>query len=139
MAGRINVPAKCEVRSFTRFLQTEDWFMENDQCSCFLSDFKRLRRAILTSGDVLIHDITRPHSVVVTQQLLEQFKWDVSDHSAYSPDLVTSDFYLVPELKNWMGGQSFQKNEAIQSSVKDHLISTATRESETLSTGMINA
>ncbi|GBL74692.1 hypothetical protein AVEN_243576-1 [Araneus ventricosus] len=42
---------------------------------------------------------SHPHSVVVTQQLLEQFKWDVSDHPAYSPDIATSDFHLFPELK----------------------------------------
>ncbi|GBM95090.1 hypothetical protein AVEN_23811-1 [Araneus ventricosus] len=65
----------------------------------------------------LIHDNARPHNVV-TQQLLEQFKWD---GLAYSPDLVMSDFHLFQELKNWLGGQSFQKNEEIQSKVKAHL------------------
>ncbi|GBM25953.1 Histone-lysine N-methyltransferase SETMAR [Araneus ventricosus] len=86
---------------------------------------RRSRRAILTSGDVFIHDNARPHSAIVTQQLLEQFKWDVCDHPAYSPDLATSDFHLFPELKNSLGGQSFQKNEEIQSSIKAHLTSLA--------------
>ncbi|GBN17753.1 hypothetical protein AVEN_236958-1 [Araneus ventricosus] len=57
------------------------------------------------SGVVLIHDNAHLHSAVVTQQLLEQFKWDMSDHPAYSPDLETSDFHLFPELKNWLGGK----------------------------------
>ncbi|GBL95933.1 hypothetical protein AVEN_227157-1 [Araneus ventricosus] len=70
----------------------------------FCQTLRRLRRTILTSGVVLIHDNARPHSAVVTQRLLEQFKWDVSDHP-YSPDLATSDFHLFPELKNWLGGQ----------------------------------
>ncbi|GBL72915.1 hypothetical protein AVEN_211864-1, partial [Araneus ventricosus] len=35
---------------------------------------RRLRRAILTSGVVLIHNSARPHSDVVTQKLLQQFK-----------------------------------------------------------------
>ncbi|GBL96523.1 hypothetical protein AVEN_207753-1 [Araneus ventricosus] len=35
--------------------------------------------------------------------------------------LAPSDFQLLPELKNWLGGQSFQKNEEIQSKVKVHL------------------
>ncbi|GBN74742.1 hypothetical protein AVEN_172419-1 [Araneus ventricosus] len=80
---------------------------------------QRLRRAILTSG--VIHDNARPHNAVVTQQLLEQFRLDESDHTTYSPDLATSDFHLFPELKNWLGGQSFQKNEEIQSNVMAHL------------------
>ncbi|GBM89645.1 hypothetical protein AVEN_260664-1 [Araneus ventricosus] len=87
---------------------------------------RRLRRDILTSGVLLIHDNARPHSTAVTQQLLQQFKWDASDHPVYSPDIATSDFHLFPQLKNWLGGPSFQKNEEIQSKVKAHFISLVT-------------
>ncbi|GBM18834.1 hypothetical protein AVEN_203109-1 [Araneus ventricosus] len=79
----------------------------------------------MSSGVVLIHDNPRPHSNVVTQQILEQFKWDVSDYPAYSPDLATSDFHLFTELKKWLRGQSLQINEEIQSNVKVHLTSVA--------------
>ncbi|GBM17180.1 hypothetical protein AVEN_153288-1 [Araneus ventricosus] len=78
MAGRIDTPAKCELSSFIFFRQAEGLYGENYQYSCFLQDFTRLRRVILTSGDVLIHDNASPHSAVVTQQLLNQFKCDVS-------------------------------------------------------------
>ncbi|GBL91519.1 Transient receptor potential cation channel subfamily M member 1 [Araneus ventricosus] len=88
-----------------------------------LKTLRRLRTVILTSGAVLIHENARPHNAVVTQKLLEQFKWDVSYHPAYSPDLATSDFHLLPELKNCQGSQTFQKNEEIQSKVKDNLTS----------------
>ncbi|GBM77680.1 hypothetical protein AVEN_22393-1 [Araneus ventricosus] len=90
--------------SVIRFLQAEDWFVENDQCSCLLRIFRQLQRTILTSGDILIQNNFRPHIAVVTQHLLEQFKWDVYDHP-YSPDLATSDFHLFPELKDWLGGK----------------------------------
>ncbi|GBL91736.1 hypothetical protein AVEN_71375-1 [Araneus ventricosus] len=93
--------------------------MIKEAVSCLT--LRRLRRAILTSGVVLIHDNAHPHSSVVTQQLLEQFKRDVSDHPVYSPDLATSDFHLFPELKNSLGGQSFQKIEEIQSNIKARL------------------
>ncbi|GBN98073.1 hypothetical protein AVEN_198350-1 [Araneus ventricosus] len=76
---------------------------------------------VLTSVFPLIHDYSRPHSAVVIQNLLEQFKWDVSDHLTYSPDLAPSDFHLFSELKNWQGGQNFQSNEELQSKVKAHL------------------
>ncbi|GBO18051.1 hypothetical protein AVEN_189771-1 [Araneus ventricosus] len=81
-----------------------------------------LRRALLTAGDVLIHDKASPQNAAVPQKLLEQFKWNVSEHPVYSPDLAPSDFHLFPELKNWQGRQSFQKNE-IQRSIKAHLTS----------------
>ncbi|GBN35369.1 hypothetical protein AVEN_225765-1 [Araneus ventricosus] len=84
------------------------WKTINAAVSC--PTLRRLRRAIPTSGVVLTHENSHPHNVVETQQLLEQLKWEVSDHPAYSPDLVTSDSHLFPELDNWLGGQSFQKN-----------------------------
>ncbi|GBM64948.1 hypothetical protein AVEN_66134-1 [Araneus ventricosus] len=93
--------------------------MINAAVSC--QNLRRLPRAILTSGAALSHDNARLNCAVVTQQLLEQFKWDVSDHPAYSYDISTSNFPLFFEFRNWLGGQSFQKNKEIQSSVKDHL------------------
>ncbi|GBM83215.1 hypothetical protein AVEN_58295-1 [Araneus ventricosus] len=107
MAGRIDAPAKCELPSVKCFLQAERWFMGNEQCSCSLLDLTMTVKS--HSGVVLIHDNARPHSIVITQKLLEQFKLDVSDDPSYSPDLATSDFHLFLELKNWIGGQSFQK------------------------------
>ncbi|GBM78952.1 hypothetical protein AVEN_167657-1 [Araneus ventricosus] len=70
------------------------WETSNATVSC--RTLLRRRRAILTSGVVLIHDNARPHNAFVTQKLLEQFKWD----ALYSPDLARSDFHLFPELKN---------------------------------------
>ncbi|GBM00661.1 hypothetical protein AVEN_118012-1 [Araneus ventricosus] len=65
-----------------------------------------------------------------SRQLLEQFKWDICDHPAYKPDLETSDLNLFLELKQCLGGQSFQKYEDIQSNVKAHLTSLASTFSE---------
>ncbi|GBL90789.1 hypothetical protein AVEN_215530-1 [Araneus ventricosus] len=78
-----------------------------------------MRRAILTSAVVIIHNNSD------IQQLLKHFKWEMSDHPAYSPDLATSDFSLFPELMNCLGGQSFQNNEELQSKVKPLLTSQA--------------
>ncbi|GBN02509.1 hypothetical protein AVEN_211667-1, partial [Araneus ventricosus] len=55
----------------------------------------------------------------------QRVKWDVSNHPAYSPDLATSDFHLFSEWKNWLGGQSFLKNEDIQINVNAHFTSLA--------------
>ncbi|GBL85880.1 hypothetical protein AVEN_63200-1 [Araneus ventricosus] len=73
--GGIDVPSKWKLRSVNRFLKAEGWFAENDQCSCSCQTLRRLRRAILTSGAFFVHYNAHPHSAVVTQQLLERFKW----------------------------------------------------------------
>ncbi|GBM42150.1 hypothetical protein AVEN_99066-1 [Araneus ventricosus] len=80
--------------------------MINAVVSC--QNLRGLLRAIQTSGIALIQDNTRPHNAFITEKLPEQFKWNMSDHPAYSPDLATSDFHIFPEWKNWLGGQSFQ-------------------------------
>ncbi|GBL91197.1 hypothetical protein AVEN_195095-1 [Araneus ventricosus] len=123
MAGRIDAPAKCELRSVIRFLLAGGWFVEKINAAVSSQTSRRLRRAILTSGMAPIHEDARPHSADVTQQLLEQFKWGVFDHPTFGPDLVTSDFHLFLQLENWLGSQSSQKNEEIQSKVKTHLTS----------------
>ncbi|GBM86318.1 hypothetical protein AVEN_248212-1 [Araneus ventricosus] len=56
---------------------------------------------------------------------LEQFKWNMSDHPAYSTDLAQSDFHFFLELKTWLGGQTFQEKEELQSNFKAHLTSLA--------------
>ncbi|GBM07806.1 hypothetical protein AVEN_33093-1 [Araneus ventricosus] len=88
-------------------------------------DFTTTSKSHSDFSRYLIPDNARPHGAVVTQQLLGQIKWDVSYHSTYSPDIATSDYYLFPELKNWIGGQSFQTNQKIQSNVKAHLTQLA--------------
>ncbi|GBL88888.1 hypothetical protein AVEN_158989-1 [Araneus ventricosus] len=80
---------------------------------------------------------------VVTQQLLEQVKWDVSDQPAYSPDLATSDFHLLPELKNWLGGQRSRKMRRFKATLR-HISHhwrqrSSERISETWSSDMTNA
>ncbi|GBL93381.1 hypothetical protein AVEN_219498-1 [Araneus ventricosus] len=117
-------PSASRVELFAFFKQKVGlWKTINAAVSC--QTLRQQRRDILTSGVVLIHDSAFPHSAVVTQQLLEQFIWDMSDYPKYRPDIATSDFHLFPELKNWLGGQSFQKKEEIQSNVKAHLTSMA--------------
>jgi histone-lysine N-methyltransferase SETMAR len=61
------------------------------------------RRGILTSGVVLLHNNTRPHTAACTQALLQQFRWDLFDHQPYGLDLTPSDFHLFTRMKVWLG------------------------------------
>ncbi|GBL85510.1 hypothetical protein AVEN_34672-1 [Araneus ventricosus] len=90
---------KPPIEPLKRQTKAEGWFVENDQCSFSCQTLRRLRGVIPTSGVVLIQNNVRPHNAVVTQQLLEQFKWDLSDHPAHSPDLAKRGFETT-DMKN---------------------------------------
>ncbi|GBL96769.1 hypothetical protein AVEN_118916-1 [Araneus ventricosus] len=111
MTGKLMLPPSASCVMLFAFFKHKVglWKTNNAVVSC--QTLRGLRKTILTSKVVLMHDNARPHNAVVTQQLLGQLKWEVSDHPVYSPDLATSDFHLFPELKNRLRGQSFQKNE----------------------------
>ncbi len=64
-------------------------------------------------GVILLHGNTCPRSVNVTQELLQQFQWDVLRHPPYSPDLAPSDFALFPALKVAIG-KKFSNNEEVK-------------------------
>ncbi|GBM18272.1 hypothetical protein AVEN_147402-1 [Araneus ventricosus] len=77
IADRIDAPAKCEFRCVSRLFFKQKvrlWKTINAAVTC--QTLRQLQRAILTSGVLQIHENARPHNVVVTQQLLEQFKWE---------------------------------------------------------------
>ncbi|GBN52408.1 hypothetical protein AVEN_219910-1 [Araneus ventricosus] len=89
--------------SATPLLEQKFGLLKTINAAVFRQPLRRLRRAILTSGVVLIHDNSRFYNGIITQQILGQFKWGVCDHPTYSPDLAMSDFHLFSELKNWLG------------------------------------
>ena len=42
--------------------------------------FQNKRRGVLSSGIVLLHGNTRPHTAAATKRLLKRFRWEVFDH-----------------------------------------------------------
>jgi transposase len=63
--------------------------------------------------------------LLTTCALLKHFKWELFEHPPYSPDLVLSDCHLFSYLKNWLGSQSFNRNEELMEAVKMWLSSQA--------------
>jgi hypothetical protein len=85
---------------------------------------------MLTSGLVLLHDNSRPHTAARTPVLLEHFNWELFDHSPFSPYLAPSDYHLFIYLKNWLGSQRFNNNQ-LMAGVKTWLSSQAADLSDT--------
>jgi hypothetical protein len=71
---------------------------------------------MLTCSICVLHDNARAHTARAMQQL-QSFNWEVSDHSAHSPDLVPSDFHLFLHLKKHLAGQKFHEDEEVKNEV----------------------
>ena len=57
------------------------------------------RRGILSKGVLLQQDNVRVHTCKVAMDAVEQNRYELIPHPAYSPDLAPSDFFLFPNLK----------------------------------------
>jgi histone-lysine N-methyltransferase SETMAR len=89
------------------------------------------KRAMLTSGVVLLHDNASPHATARNRALLQHFNWELFDHPPYSPDLAPSAYDLLTNLKNWLRSESFNNNEELMQSVKTRQSSQAADFSDT--------
>jgi len=65
-----------------------------------------------TKGVCLLHDNARHHVARDTEHLLDQFGRDViSRLPPYSPDLAPSDYHLLLNLKEHLGGKRMETDE----------------------------
>ncbi|KAJ4450305.1 hypothetical protein ANN_01725 [Periplaneta americana] len=62
-----------------------------------------------------INDAEVTYSVTPVYGAKRQFRWDVLDHSSYSPDLEPRDFHFFGPLKKYLGSKRF--NTAVQRAV----------------------
>jgi len=54
----------------------------------------------------------------VTTGKLEEMRWEIRPHPAYSPDLEPSDFHLFGPVKEALGGKRFRADDEVTSSVR---------------------
>ncbi|GBM12380.1 hypothetical protein AVEN_211565-1 [Araneus ventricosus] len=80
-------------------------------------DIQNRRRGMLSGEIVFLKDIGRPHTAAVTQELLDQFGWEIFDHPPYSPDLAPSDFHFFLQLKEFLGCKGLGSDEELEKAV----------------------
>ncbi|GBL96472.1 hypothetical protein AVEN_10479-1 [Araneus ventricosus] len=68
-----------------------------------------MRGGMLRAGIMMLQGNAHHHAAMRTQQVLQQFRWEMFDHPAYSPDLAPSDYHLF--LKKFPGGQDFNSDD----------------------------
>nr|QLJ84876.1 transposase-like protein [Dichotomius schiffleri] len=79
--------------------------------------FRRKRKSQAIRSVILLHDNARPHTAAATRNKLEALGWETLEHPPYSPDLSPCDFHLFGPLKEALGGQRFDDNEAVKAFV----------------------
>ena len=81
-----------------------------------LSDEIKEKRAHLTKKKVFFHQDNAPiHTAVITIAEINELNFKLPPHAPYSPDLAPSDYFISPNLKKWLGGQRFSKDEEMES------------------------
>jgi hypothetical protein len=83
---------------------------------------------MLTSGIVLN---ASPRRAARTRVLLENFNWELFDHSPCNSYLAPSDYYPFTHRRNWLRSQRFIHKEELMEGVKTWLISQAADFSDT--------
>jgi transposase len=81
------------------------------------------RRGLLSSGVLLFHDNTRPHTAARTRQLLEQLQAKVFENPPYRPDLAPNDSNLFPHLKGFLAAERFSSDDEVKTAVQ-HWVKT---------------
>ena len=77
------------------------------------------RRGNLTKCVLLQLDNARVHTCKVVMDALERNGYELIPHSAYSPDLAPSDFFLFPNLKKDIRGRHFCLEVEIVAAVEE--------------------
>ena len=64
------------------------------------------------------HNNAKPHTAQATAAAISAKGWTVLPHPAYSPDLAPSDFHIFGPLKDYLRGQKFEDDDAVQTAAK---------------------
>ena len=76
------------------------------------------RRGKLSKGVLLQQYNTGVNTCKVAMDAVERNWYELIPHSAYSPDLAPSDFFLFPNLKRDIRGLHFRSDEEVVTAVE---------------------
>ena len=96
--------------------------------SSYVSIIRRLRCTIVekyrgkASDEVLLlHDNVPVHKCDIVQAAIRKASFVELNHSAYSRDIASSDYYLLPNLKKFLRDKNFSRDDETIDTVDDYL------------------
>ena len=76
-------------------------------------------RGKLFKGILLQQDNARVHTCKIAMDTVERNGYELIPHTAYSPDLAPSNYFLFPNLKRAIHGSHFWSNEEVVAAVEE--------------------
>ena len=80
-------------------------------------EIKERRRGLISAGVILHHDNASAHKSYYVLSTIHNLRYELLRHPPYSPDLVPSDYYLFPLLKNYLKERRYEDRSALDSSI----------------------
>ena len=77
------------------------------------------RRGKLSKGILLQQDNARVHTCKIAMEAIEWNGYELIPHSAYSPYLASSDYFLFPNLKMDIRGRHFRSNKEVVAAIEE--------------------
>ena len=74
----------------------------------------------LKNEKILFQDKAPAHSSIKVMVKLDSLGYELVPHSAYSPGLAPSYYYLFPNLKRWLQGKRLHTNEKVISETQTY-------------------
>lgn len=62
------------------------------------------------------------HITHIAVAKINELKFELLPHTFYSPDLTRLDYFLIPNLKKWVGGKRFASNEESEFTVDGYIV-----------------
>jgi len=59
---------------------------------------------------ILLQDNARPHKAKKTLETIANLDWEILPHTAYSPDLASSDYHLFRSLQHHLSESQFKSD-----------------------------
>ncbi|XP_033225878.1 uncharacterized protein LOC117178559 [Belonocnema kinseyi] len=99
----------------------KQWISEFKNCRTNTSDEQRSGRPVKFATPEIIEKI---HKMMLEDRRsmaqINELKWNLFFHPPYSPGLAPSDHHLFPNLKKWLRGKEFRRNEEVVDAVNNY-------------------
>ena len=126
-AGKVMVIIFCDIQGIilNHFVPPKTTVTGNCYASVIKSDLlpaiKRKLPQLMRSGILPHHDNTPSHSSRVVLDTIKELDIEILPHPPYSPDLAICDFWLFPNLKNKLRGESYESREELRRAIDRYL------------------